>query len=153
MLRCDLRTYWRKSPSLLLLVFCTTAVASKEGWKASSTASEGLRGRFQKDTLFRWETKRGSLHSQVAIILQIGAVENWCCKMESTLLRRMLYSAASASASAEAATSMAFLFLAALLKQTQATAVVKKKDHNEEPWTDPFTYPNGTRKVNWTNLT
>ena len=67
--------------------------------------------------------------------------------MESTLLRRMLYSAASASASAEAATSMAFLFLAAFLKQTQATAVVKKKDHNEEPWTDPFTYPNGTRKV------
>lgn len=58
----------------------------------------------------------------------------------------MLYSAASASASAEAATSMALLFLAALLKQTQATAVVKKKDHNEEPWTDPFTYPNGTRK-------
>ena len=26
--------------------------------------------------------------------------------------------------------------------------VVKKKE--EEPWTDPFTYPNGTRKVSYT---
>ena len=38
-----------------------------------------------------------------------------------------------------------FLGLLGLLQAGQAS-VVKKKDE-EEPWTDPFTYPNGTRKV------
>lgn len=70
--------------------------------------------------------------------------------MESTLRRMLCLASASASASyalqSSSAASIAFIFLAALLKQTQATAVVKKKDHNEEPWTDPFNYPNGTRK-------
>ena len=40
--------------------------------------------------------------------------------------------------------SLVVVFLG-LLQAGQAS-VVKKKDE-EEPWTDPFTYPNGTRKV------